>query len=173
MQSSKSHWILLSTIQSTPFVNKETPKPNNEETLAHLMGTFSIITFCNTVRSSSRKSLCDGRDLYLPKSSTWPPLRRPMDENPLPPRWFRWLRSRWNPPPPLPLAPRRLPPGCCCSWIGAIGPRGRSPPFDSWTRRAESLERRRTLDHSTSESSPKRRHSSSPTWFSTSYKEAT
>jgi hypothetical protein len=39
----------------------------------------------------------------------------------------------------------------------------------TWTRRAESFERRKTVDHSTSESSAKRRHNSSPTWFSTSW----
>lgn len=58
---------------------------------------------------------------------------------------------------------------CCCSCNGAIGPRGRTPPLACWIRRADSLERRRTVDHSTSRSSAKRRQSSSPTWFSTSW----
>jgi len=60
---------------------------------------------------------------------------------------------------------------CCCSCRGAIGPRDRAltPEADDPTRRADSFERRNTEDHSTSESSANRRHSSSPTWFSTSY----
>ena len=87
-------------------------------------------------------------------------------------RGWRWWRS-----PATPRNPRRPWPcwwlwwwcaGCCCSCNGAMGPRGRELSPADVKRRAASLERRRIDDHSTSGSSLNKRHSSSPTWFSTS-----